>query len=49
MKNSPRDTDWQDASFAILSLKQNYAIELLLIGKSNAEVCNKIQAICQDL
>ena len=38
MKNSPRDTDWQDANSAILSLKQHYAIELLLIGKSDAEV-----------
>lgn len=38
MKNSPRDTNWQDASFAILSLKQHYAIELLLIGKSDAEI-----------
>ena len=37
MKNLPRDTDWQDASSAILSLKQHYAIELLLIGKSDAE------------
>ena len=38
MKNSPRDTDWQDANSAILSLKQHYAIELLLIGKNDAEV-----------
>ena len=38
MKNSPRDTDWQEASFEIISLKQHYAMELLLIGKSNAEV-----------
>ena len=38
MKNLPRDTDWQDANSAILSLKQHYAIELLLIGKSDAEV-----------
>jgi len=49
MKNSPRDTDWQDASSAILSLEQHYAIELLLIGKSNTEVGNKFQAICQNL
>lgn len=51
MKNSPRYTDWQDASSAILSLKQHYAIELLLIGKSNAEVAALIgvnsDVICQ--
>ena len=38
MKNSPRDTGWQETNPEVLSLKQHYAMELLLIGKSNAEV-----------
>lgn len=38
MKNSPRDIDCQGATSALLSLKQHYAIELLLIGKTDAEV-----------
>jgi hypothetical protein len=38
MKNSPRDTDCAQATFASLSLKQHYAIELLLTGKTDIEV-----------
>ncbi len=38
MENSPRDTDLQEATSALLSLKQHYAMELLLVGKSDAEV-----------
>lgn len=38
MKNLPRDTGWQETNLKVLSLKQHYAMELLLIGKSNAEV-----------
>lgn len=51
MKNSPRDTDWHDASSAILSLKQHYAIELLLVGQTDAEVAALIgvdtDIVCQ--
>lgn len=38
MRKLPKNTDLQEASSAILNLKQHYAMELLLIGKSNAEV-----------
>ena len=38
MKKLPKNTDLQEASSAILNLKQHYAMELLLIGKSDAEV-----------
>ena len=38
MKNSPANPDCPQATSAILSLKQHYAMELLLIGKTDAEV-----------
>ena len=38
MKNSHVNPDYPQATSAILSLKQHYAIELLLVGKTDAEV-----------
>ena len=38
MKNSQANSDCSQATSAILSLKQHYAIELLLVGKSDAEI-----------
>ncbi len=38
MKNSQANPDCLQANSAILRLKQHYAIELLLVGKSNAEI-----------
>ena len=38
MKNSQANPDWLQANSAILCLKQHYAIELLLVGKSDAEI-----------
>ena len=38
MKNSHVNPDYPQATSAILSLKQHYAMELLLVGKSNAEI-----------
>jgi hypothetical protein len=51
MKNSQTDTSYPQANSAILRLKQHYAIELLLIGKSEAEIAALIgvdsDVICQ--
>lgn len=38
MENSQVNPDYPQATSAILSLKQHYAMELLLIGKTDAEV-----------
>ena len=38
MKNPQANSDCPQATVAILSLKQHYAMELLLVGKSNAEI-----------
>ena len=38
MKSSQANPDCPQATVAILSLKQHYAIELLLLGKSDAEI-----------
>ena len=38
MKNPQANPDCPQATVAILSLKQHYAMELLLVGKSNAEI-----------
>lgn len=38
MKNPQANSDCPQATAAILSLKQHYAMELLLVGKSNAEI-----------
>ena len=38
MKNPQANSDCPQATVAILSLKQHYAMELLLIGKSDVEV-----------
>ena len=38
MKNSQANLDCPQATSAILSLKQHYAMELLLVGKSDAEI-----------
>ena len=38
MKNSQANPDCLQANSTILSLKQHYAMELLLIGKSDAEI-----------
>ncbi len=51
MKDSQNNPDCPQATSAILSLKQHYAIELLLIGKTDAEVAALIgvnsDVICQ--
>ena len=51
MKNSHVNPDYPQATSAILSLKQQYAMELLLVGKSDAEVAALIgvdsDVICQ--
>ena len=51
MKNSPRDTGWQQTNAEVLSLKQHYAMELLLIGKTDEEIAALIgidsDVICQ--
>ena len=38
MKNPQANSDCPQATSAILSLKQHYAMELLLVGKSDAEI-----------
>ena len=38
MKNSQANPDCPQETSAILSLKQHYAMELLLVGKSDAEI-----------
>ena len=38
MKNSQASPDCPQSTSAILSLKQHYAMELLLVGKSDAEI-----------
>ena len=38
MKNPQANSDCPQATVAILSLKQHYAMELLLVGKSDAEI-----------
>ncbi len=38
MKNSQANPDYPQATSAILSLKQHYAMELLLVGKSDVEI-----------
>ena len=54
MKNPQANSDCPQATVAILSLKQHYAMELLLVGKSNAEIAaligveSEIISQCQD-
>ena len=43
MKNSQANPDCPQATAAILSLKQHYAIELLLIGKSDVEIAELVE------
>ena len=38
MKNPQANSDCPQATSAILNLKQHYAMELLLVGKSDAEI-----------
>jgi transposase-like protein len=42
MKNPQANSDCPQATAAILSLKQHYAIELLLIGKSDVEIAELV-------
>lgn len=51
MENSQVNPDCPQATSAILSIKQHYAMELLLIGKTDAEVAALIgvdsEIVCQ--
>ena len=43
MKNSQASPDCPQSTSAILRLKQHYAMELLLVGKSDAEIAALIE------